>query len=559
MVIGAAFALITAMAAGQAVASQAGAKAPPAAKSAASMRVGSVTLVKTTRPGHGTAPATRRGPVVSPLPRPTAGTGTAAVVPTVPSAGAAQPAGHSTLLRGFDGIDAIQNSKTSGFDLEPPDEGLGAGNGFVVNFVNVTGGIYRMNGRMVGQPFYLNDFFGESADANTSDPRVFYDPDSGRWIATILEYQISGGAISESHVDVAVSTSSNPAGTWNVYQIPTTDESHAGCPCLADYPILGVDQYNVYVSTNEFTSDESAFNGAQLYALSKSQLVAGDSNVNMVNFENLQSAGAPAYHVQPANTYGSADAEFLMSSLDPNSTSDNRLAVWALTNREWVTNHKGLPPKLAERIIRSERYSFPPNAITPKGYCSLCGAPTTGKVASDFDAMQEVQYMDGKLIGALDTGVAIPGDPQERAGVAWFVVHPDVYRKRLTTKTHVVRQGYLAQTGEYLLYPHMNMTADGSMELVFGMGGPGTFLSAAYSVAAPGMAFHNVKVAAAGTGPDNGFTGAKQYGGVGRWGDYSNGEIIPGTDRVWLATQYIPNTGDGYANWGNWIFALKAG
>lgn len=558
MVIGAACALITAMAAGQAVAAQAGSKAPPARSGVAKMRSSTVSLVKTTRPVHSSAQATRHGPLVSPLPRPTSGTGSPAVVPTVPSAGGAQPAGQSTLLRGFDGIDAIQNSQTAGYDLEPPDEGLGAGHGFVANFVNVTGGIYRMNGRMVTS-FYLNTFFGESADANTSDPRVFYDTDSGRWIATMLEYQISNGGISESHIDVAVSTSKDPAGNWKLYQIPTTDESHYGCPCLADYPILGVDKYNVYVSTNEFTSDESAFNGAQLYVLSKSQLVAGDKNVNMVNFENLQSAGAPAYHVQPANTYGPSDAEFMLSSLDPNGTSDHRIAVWALTNRTWVTNHRGLRPKLTERILRSEGYSTPPVAITPPGYCSLCGAPTTGKVSTDFDAMQEVQYMDGKLIGALDTGVTIPGDTRDRSGLAWFVVHPDVFRKRLTTNTHITRQGYLAQTGEYLLYPHVNMTADGSMEMVFGMGGPGTFLSAAYSVAAPGAAFHNVKIAQAGTGPDNGFTGAKQYGGVGRWGDYSNGEIIPGTNRVWLATQYIPNTGDGYANWGNWIFALRAG
>ena len=53
----------------------------------------------------------------------------------------------STLLANFDGVNAIQNSVTAGFDLEPPDEGLGAGHGFVANFVNVTGAIYNTHGR----------------------------------------------------------------------------------------------------------------------------------------------------------------------------------------------------------------------------------------------------------------------------------------------------------------------------------------------------------------------------------------------------------------------------
>ena len=41
------------------------------------------------------------------------------------------------------------------------------------------------------------------------------------------------------------------------------------------------------------------------------------------------------------------------------------------------------------------------------------------------------------------------------------------------------------------------------------------------------------------------------------WSDYSNGRIVPGTDQVWLATQYIPNSGDGNANRGDRIFQLN--
>lgn len=467
------------------------------------------------------------------------------------------------LLQSFDGIDAIDNLAAAGFDLEPPDEGLGAGAGWVVNFVNVVGAVYTHDGRQVGQPFYLNPFFKEAPEAFTSDPRVFYDARSRRWFATMVEVDFNAdfSAVTGSRVDLAVSSSANPNGSWNVYRIPTSNRTHASCPCLADYPILGVDRGNVYITTAEFTSKLDSYNGAQLYAVSKRQLVAGRRSPNVVSFENLSVGGALAGHVQPANSYGAAPAEFLLSTLDPNGTFDHRLAVWALTNRRSVTSGRGMPA-LDVRIIDTEGYSFPPKAQTPPGLCTgdLCrggGSPTTGIVDTDFDEMQEVQYINGRLVGALNTGITVAGDTTERSGVAWFVIRPHVTGAAVDNRTHVARQGYLSMNGQYLLYPHINMTRDGAMAVVFGLGGPGTYLSSAYAVAAPHHSFRRIHLAAPGTGPDNGVTGTNAFGGVGRWGDYSNGQIIPGTRRVWLATQYIPNTGTGNANWGNSIFELR--
>ena len=398
----------------------------------------------------------------------------------------------------------------------------------MANFVNVTGGIYRTNGHLAMKPFFLNPFFGETADAFTSDPRVFFDPDSQRWMATILEADFdSNGDISASRVDLAVSQTPNPTGKWNVYRIDTTNNSHFHCPCLPDYPILGVDHENVYISTNEFTTDLQSFNGAQLYALSKSQLAAGDASVNMVFFQNLSMAGAPAFHVQPANEYGSPSAEWLMSSLDPNGTSDDRLGVWAVTHEARVTAGHGMP-LLSSKVVDSEMYAFPPNAQTPPGFCGNCesgaGAPTTGVVQTDWDAMQETQYINDER-----------GVPRHRDDHPWrvrcahrrgLVRRPPCAEQERGERGHDGRApGYVGIRGEYLLYPHINLLDNGMMALTFGMGGMDTYLSAAYAVAEPGRGFPNVAIAGAGAFPDNGFTGSQQYGGEGRWGDYSNGEI----------------------------------
>jgi hypothetical protein len=472
----------------------------------------------------------------------------------------------STLLANFDGVNAIQNSVAAGFNLEPPDEGLGAGNGFVANFVNVTGAIYNTHGSIVQAPFYLNTFFGEAPDANTSDPRVYFDADTGRWFATILgfSFNAAGTAITESHVDVAASDSGDPTGTWHVYRVDASSPAHRGCPCLGDYPILAVDGSNLYISTQEFTSDLQSFNGAQLYILPKSELVAGAATIDLATFENLQAGGSLAFRVQFANTQEPAPAEFAMSTLDPTGAGDNRIAVWAVTHRAAVA--RGQMPALSSRVISSEGYFPQPLTQTPPGFCDLCGPddppagePTTGLVDSGPDAMFETQYLNGQLVGGMGTGINVAGDVGPQAGIGWVVVTPHVRDSLVAPSTRVTRQGYLATSGLGLLYPHINITRNGSMVLAFGLGGPQTFLSAATSVAKPGRGFGPIQVIESGATTDNGFTGTADFGGVGRWGDYSNGEVIAGTNRVWLATQYIPNEGTGVANWGNRIWALRLG
>jgi hypothetical protein len=78
-----------------------------------------------------------------------------------------------------------------------------------------------------------------------------------------------------------VSTSQDPFAEFNIYAIDTTNDaslgtpSHPGCPCLPDQPLIGADKYGFYISTNEFAQDLIAFNGANIYAVSKESLALG--------------------------------------------------------------------------------------------------------------------------------------------------------------------------------------------------------------------------------------------------------------------------------------------
>ncbi len=496
--------------------------------------------------------------------RPVNGVSASAVSRSSTSRPSATNSGSSTgtLLHNFIGVSAQDNKLAAGFDLEPPDEGLGTGNGYVFNIVNVTGIIYRTNGQIVRGAFPAYALFNESPTTNLSDPRTYYDKSTNAWFATILEYTIDAktGFFTESHVDVAVNPSGNPTTTWTIYRIDTTDAggtnpvNNAGCPCLADYPIFGIDQYNVYLSTNEFTANGTSFNGAQVYAISKADLVSL-SAIHFVHYGNLSIAGVIAYHLQPAITYSNPNAEYFMNSLDPNNTYDNRLGVWALTNRNKI--NKGVIPTLTSTVISSEAYAMPANAITPPGFNPGLKMPTTGVVTADFDAMQEVEYINGHLYGALNTSVNVPGSSVALDGIAWFDVTPTISGGTIDGATKVSAQGYVSKLGEYLMYPHINVAANGVAAIVFTYGGPNTYLSAGYVVrSAHAKYFSGVLTAAAGAAPDNGFTDTAKFGGVGRWGDYSAGEIDPSGNGIWFATQYIAGTGDQYANWSNRVFEV---
>lgn len=108
----------------------------------------------------------------------------------------------------------------------------------------------------------------------------------------------SGG----TDVLLAVSTTSNPTGTWNIYQIETTNDGDLGnCPCLGDLPLIGADANGFYISTNDFPLFSAGFNGAMVYALSKTTLAAGGTPTVVKFFQPTLAEGF-AYSIQPTTT-----------------------------------------------------------------------------------------------------------------------------------------------------------------------------------------------------------------------------------------------------------------
>ena len=237
-----------------------------------------------------------------------------AFAPVAQSAGAAGALAvtSTNIVTSFQGLTAVDTTNVNSYTVEPPDQGLCQGAGVVLEQVNSVVQLYDNSGAaQLSSPVSANAFFAESGGLfpteNVSDPRCYYDAQAKAWFSTVLAYSFtSSGFVAESHVDLAVNPTTDPRNPWTIYRLDTSHTSVSTCPCLADQPLLGVDAHGVFITTNEFTADLLTFNGAQVYAVSKAQLLALSASPHVVGYTSLTNGGAMAASLQPAVTPGVA-------------------------------------------------------------------------------------------------------------------------------------------------------------------------------------------------------------------------------------------------------------
>lgn len=517
----------------------------------------------------------------------------------VPAAHVPNVAGNSiaTANPGFAGVAGLTHldQRTAGsgsfvntqFSLEPPDQGVCVGGGFVIEAVNTAMRIRNMSGVAQTGPIALNQFFGLAPEIAgrtsatpvfgdfTSDPKCYWDRDTRRFYLTLLQADVvpaTGNFTGESSVMIAVSQTSDPRASWVIYRIDTTNNgsngtpTHSNCPCFGDQPLIGADANGFYISTNEFPWFTAGFNGAQIYAMDKHALAAGTA-FQVASF-NTGAIAAPDggiwYSVQPATippggTFESAagGTEYFLSALDFSGTLDNRIAVWAVTNSaSLLTASPGVSLSLA--VIDSQVYGQGPAAEQNDGLRPL-GALLKEKLEfldSNDDRMQQVMFANGKLWSALDTVVKTPNRPAAN-GIAYFVVSPQVGTAGAVSGS-IVKQGYVALNTQHVIFPSVAVNAAGQGAMVFTLTGNAFFPSAAYVTLDAVNGAGPIHIAAAGTAPEDGFSGYGSYGGnrVARWGDYS-AATVDEVGNIWMAAEFIQDSPRTVlANWGTLIGRL---
>lgn len=475
---------------------------------------------------------------------------------------------------GFNGITHREMRLANGgnqFSIEPPSPSIAVGNGMVLEGVNNAIQVYAASGApLLPQAISTNQLFGLPPALNRvtnvygpylTDMRVFYDHGIDRWfvVQRSLDNDIFGNTINQSHLYIAVSQSSDPTGTYNIYVMDTTNASNFRCPCLSDFPQVGADQHGFYVSANEFTTASEQTVDAAILAISKASLASGASLPTTVRFLLRRSTGHE-FAIQPATTppgasyfTGNNGVEYFVSSLP---SYGDTLAIWAMSNTESLAT--AAPALELRRItVPSLSYSAPQGATQRPGplpYGSTLIPPGSLAYIDGADArILSAVYAGGRLYATMGTQVA---DANGRAlsGAAYFVFSPTLRGKVLSSFS--LRQGYLAVNNNHLLRPAIAVNPQGRGAVAFTLVGPDYYPSAAFVPIETFSTAAALQVAAFGVSPEDGFTGYPGgFGaGVARWGDYS-GAVAASDGSIWMVAQHIPNAlRTPFANWGTFLF-----
>jgi hypothetical protein len=465
---------------------------------------------------------------------------------------------------GFSAMGGVQQaSTTDGEDLEPPDQGLCAGGGYVMEFINNALAIYTENGAQLVAPVGSASAFLQPTSSFFSDPRCYYDAPTQRWFFqefTVGAFNSSGKLVTPSTQFEAVSDTPDPTGTYTVYSWDTSDTTTGGCPCFGDYDQFGADDNGIYVATDEFGIDSGAYNGVIIYAISKEQLeTAAATGILPTVFAyrlTTDPFGQP-YVVAPTSTPPGAkfapNTEYFVES-NSNQPSDNHLLIYALNNTSLLG--APAPPTMYRTEVTTEGYSFPPDATQKPGPRPLGKAyqDPSGGIQADFNAEMEPSYVGGQIYAELDTGTTSGSD-----AIDWFILDPELAgSKTLQLSATVAHQGVVAVKDTSLLYPYTAVDSAGVGYLLFSMSGPHNYPSPAYVTYNTLGPTGSVMVATAGAVPDDGFTCyaafvGPNYGGC-RWGDYSMGVVMGG--RVYMGAEMIPQGyRDTLSNWGTYIWS----
>jgi hypothetical protein len=496
----------------------------------------------------------------------------------------AQPSGPETAgapLKSFDGLKDSE-SVCPPFGCEPPDHGVAANEKFLVQMVNTSIAIYDLKKGSAKSKVTLNKFFkvpaptpgGCDPDGGNlpflSDPRVFYDPDSGHFIAAALQLENGFGVATDcdpvSRYWVAVSKSDSPLGKWNIYSFDTRNiiESQTA----ADYTQLGFNSQAIFIGGNQFNVDTEDYVGAWTLAIPKSTAESGGAIASINGFSEYTANDGTADRlldtVQPVVSLGAGaggpPGEILIASFNesesstPPAATESKIVLFDFSNPLGAAStgtcdsgHQCLSEVVLDGL---DTYSQPPLADDYPD-CTDCLETIDNRISAT------PVYMHGMVYATHDT--AVDNGDDTNANVQWMIVKPVLDQtaiggcpqcSQITGDTSLVEKGYLTFPGSTdTWFGAIQPDREGNLFLGFEVGSTTSHWS-------PSSAYITRRATATDWASPfvalSGFNGVAYLGG--RWGDY---EAVAfdgwNTNNIWFATEYSDTTGD----WGTHLDKVK--
>ncbi|TMI21894.1 hypothetical protein E6H31_04725 [Candidatus Bathyarchaeota archaeon] len=324
----------------------------------------------------------------------------------------------------------------------PPDGAVGAGPNHVFSMVNTAGIIYTKTGSLVRGTFGLDSFFGVPGHS-LSDPQVSFDANSGRWFSSIID-------INTNNVLVAVSTSNDPTGTFNLYSI--SDPNH-----LPDQPVTGTNDDKYVVSVNDFNTAGTLFIGVHYFVLNKAQLVAGNPTIS-----TAQNTPDPnMFSLHPAQHLTSSTTFYLVTDCTGSCVSSPS----STTTTETVVSLTGVPPGSVS--VNTSSFSISTSVIGPNAR----QPGTSTLLVTNDNRVESVVWESNSLWAAWNDACVPSGDTQTRTCLR-------LVQATTSGATATKNQDFdFATNGGYYFYPAVT-SSQGSLAVSFGTSSSSVFPSA---------------------------------------------------------------------------------
>jgi len=414
-------------------------------------------------------------------------------------------------------------------DVIPPDTMGAVGPAHLVSLLNSDFAVFsKATGALVPNQKVTLQTFWESLGTGASDPahfpfdpKILYDQHGGHFVAITL----GGTSFPNSWLMLAISTSSDPTGVWNKWAIDADLDNNAQAfQNSADFPGLGVDAFNVYVTANMF-SLAGAGQYSKVWVIPKAQLLGSPQPSTITWFEFRDSPGFD-FTMQPAHTFGTAPAEYFAYE-----GAANRLSVG------WIDNVSGTP-------VWHSPLSVPVAPYVSTG--SLTNAPQAGNdngIDTSDTRLLNAVYRNG----ALWTVHTVAGTGTTRTETAWYRIDP--------SNGTALSQGRIGDPTRWYYYPSIAVNADDVAAIGFSGSSTREYAGGYYTIVPPPYgAADPVALLKSGEAPY--YKSGLTFGGTStenRWGDFSATAIDPTDDRTfWTLQEYADLPISGISQWGTW-------
>src|SRR5216117_2992660 len=183
----------------------------------------------------------------------------------------------------FEGLSNQDNLNIFGFRVNPPDPNGEVGPNNYVEIINLVFGVYDKAGNLLAGPIDTGSLWSGFAIPDCTDPSgdpvVLYDQLEDRWL--LSQFTTSGlfDPTKPFWNCVAVSTTSDPTGTYFRYAFETISDDIFYFP---DYPKYGLWRDSYILTTREF--GPTVEYGIGVYALERDKMLEGDPNARAVKF-----------------------------------------------------------------------------------------------------------------------------------------------------------------------------------------------------------------------------------------------------------------------------------